>query len=242
MASDVIAVFKQAAGVQAPQVLARLANFGVQGRATALDADLFSAPPPPPEATAPAAAPAPGAEPSSGSAAGPLATSAAPPPSSTKFKPMFPRRPAPGGHVAAVPPGRGDADAADASAEVIEGEYEDVIDWEWPLQPPPKPEVAEEAAPAAETEADAEAGAEAAGEGEQADGEEGAAEPGKAKAPTVKLHAAAAPSSNTIELGLRLLDATVLYAVRPGTRRRRPQRASTQIQPTTPASHPRGQR
>jgi hypothetical protein len=44
LADEVMAVFKQAAGVQAPQILARLANFGVQGRAEALDKDLFSAP------------------------------------------------------------------------------------------------------------------------------------------------------------------------------------------------------
>lgn len=212
MASDVIAVFKQAAGVQAPQVLARLANFGVQGRATALDADLFSAPPPLPEPAAPAAAaaaPAVAAEPSAASSAGPLATAAAPPPSSTRFKPMFPRRPATGGPAAPPPPAQGDAEA---SVEVIEGDYEDVIDWEWPLRPPPKPEEQE---PAPEEEPAKEAPNDATPDGEQAEGDAGAAEGAKAKAPTVKIHAASAVSTNTIELGLRFLDATVLYAVRP---------------------------
>ena len=45
LAEDVINVFKQAAGVAAPQILARLATFGVQGRKEALDRDLFSTSP-----------------------------------------------------------------------------------------------------------------------------------------------------------------------------------------------------
>lgn len=214
MASDVIAVFKQAAGVKAPQVLARLANFGVQGRATPLDSDMFTAPPPPAEASA-ASAPFPAAEPSATSSAAHLATSALPPPSSTKFKPMFPRRPAGGGAAAPPPPAPGDA-AGDGSGEVIEGEYDDVIDWDWPLRPPPKAEDEEPAADVAATEEAAEEkGGEEGGSVEQGDGEAGEPAEKPTKAPTVKVHKSSTVSSNTIELGLRLLDATVLYAVRP---------------------------
>jgi hypothetical protein len=44
VASDVIAVFKQAAGANADQILKRIADYGVSGRKTALDADMFTRP------------------------------------------------------------------------------------------------------------------------------------------------------------------------------------------------------
>lgn len=44
VASDVIAVFKQAAGANADQILKRIADYGVQGRKDALDADMFTSP------------------------------------------------------------------------------------------------------------------------------------------------------------------------------------------------------
>lgn len=46
VATDVIAVFKQAAGANADQILKRIADYGVQGRKTALDADMFTSPGP----------------------------------------------------------------------------------------------------------------------------------------------------------------------------------------------------
>ena len=39
-----IAVFKQAAGANADQILKRIADYGVAGRKTALDADMFTSP------------------------------------------------------------------------------------------------------------------------------------------------------------------------------------------------------
>lgn len=44
VATDVIAVFKQAAGANADQILKRIADYGVAGRKTALDADMFTSP------------------------------------------------------------------------------------------------------------------------------------------------------------------------------------------------------
>lgn len=46
VANDVIAVFKQAAGANADQILKRIADYGVAGRKTALDADMFTSPGP----------------------------------------------------------------------------------------------------------------------------------------------------------------------------------------------------
>jgi hypothetical protein len=174
MAEDVINVFKQAAGVQAPQILARLANYGVQGRVEALDKDLFS--------MASTAA----NEPPKGK----------PPPPIQTYKPLFPRR-----DTAAAKQNTeksGDDDLMDPSLqEDPAGHGVDVIDWSWPLKPPPAAtQTIKQASPKKSS-------------SPMSQGPDDA--PAASTAPK-GLSASRHIKSTTLELGLRLLDATVMYA------------------------------
>jgi hypothetical protein len=181
LAADVIAIFKQAAGVAAPQILARLANFGVQGRQEALDRDLFSSKP---------------------DATNADAAKSKPPPPLTAYKPVFPRKDPAKDQVVT------DSLIDPALTEPTVGE--DVIDWRWPLRPPP------ETAP---LEAGDEGTVAMDGGGiraEVADATSGERAAAAAPAQPQKLAGASGHiKRTTLELGLRLLDATVMFAVRP---------------------------
>jgi hypothetical protein len=178
MAEEVINVFKQAAGVQAPQILARLANYGVQGRHEALDKDLFS--------MASAAA----NEPSKGK----------PPPPMQTYKPLFPRR-----EPGAAKPSTDKAGADDlidpSLHEGAGGHLQDVIDWSWPLRPPTPtmqaPQRSEKASPSSSP-----------SEKWQGPDDDMQAAPAAPAQTVASRHI----KGTTLELGLRLLDATVMYA------------------------------